>query len=40
MSKSETVRVRARREAREAGRATPRPHQRMRLELPLILKKN
>ena len=32
--------IRARREAREAGRATPRPHQRMRLELPLILKKN
>ena len=32
--------IRARREAREAGRETPRPHQRMRLELPLILKKN
>ena len=32
--------ARARREAREAGRVTPRPRQRMRLELPLILKKN
>ena len=32
--------IRARREAREAGRVTPRPRQRMRLELPLILKKN